>query len=142
MILLDSSLIVAYLNKVDVNHAKALRIVEDVEGGRYGGSVITDYIFDETITVMLFKMKDVGRVAELGGKLLSANLMVRIDEDSFDLAWRIFREQERPVFSFTDCSSIAACRVNGISNIATFDRAFNIVSGKSHTIYGWDESER
>jgi len=25
------------------------------------------------------------------------------------------------MFSFTDCTSVATCRVNGISNIATFD---------------------
>ena len=28
------------------------------------------------------------------------------------------------MFSFTDCATTAVCRANGISNIATFDEAF------------------
>ena len=124
MIFLDSSLIVAYSNEADENHAKALEVVKDVAKGRYGTSVITDYIFNEVITVMLVKTKNVMRTAESGEKLLGANLLVRIGENIFDLAWKFFREQRKPIFSFTDCTTIATCRVNGISNIATFDEDF------------------
>ncbi|MBS7626589.1 type II toxin-antitoxin system VapC family toxin [Candidatus Bathyarchaeota archaeon] len=129
MIFLDSSLIVAYLNEVDVNHAKALQIIKDLDRGRYGSSVITDYIFDEVITVMLFKIMNLGRVVELGEKILSANLLFRVNEDLFEFAWKIFKEQEKPVFSFTDCTSIATCRINGISTIATFDEDFQRLKG-------------
>lgn len=124
MIFLDSSLIVAHSNEADENHAKALEIIKDVTKGRYGTSVITDYIFDEVMTVMLAKTKSVTRTVDLGEKLLGAALLLRIDGSSFDLAWKIFREQRKQVFSFTDCASIATCRANGISNIATFDGDF------------------
>jgi len=124
LILLDSSLIVAYSNEADENHDKALKVVEDIDRGRYGSPVITDYIFDEVITVMLFKTRSLRRTVELGGTLLNANLLVRIEEDLFNLAWKIFADQQKPSFSFTDCTSIAACRANGISDIATFDEDF------------------
>lgn len=135
MILLDSSFIVAYLNRADLNHIKALQIVKDIDGGRYGSPAITDYIFDEVVTVMLFKVRNLKRVAEVGEKLLAANTVLRIDEELFDLAWKVFIKQEKPIFSFTDCSSIAVCKANGISNIATFDedfqmlKEFNIIRG-------------
>ncbi len=122
MILLDSSFIVAYSNEADENHAKALQLAKDIDGGKYGAVAITDYIFDEVVTVMLIKTKDLGRVAELGEALLNAALLFRIGEDIFDLAWKTFKEQQAQRLSFTDCTSIVACRTNGISNVATFDR--------------------
>ena len=49
LILLDSSLIVAYSNEADENHAKAKQVIEDVAKERYGTPVITDYVFDEVV---------------------------------------------------------------------------------------------
>ena len=124
MILLDSSLIVAYSNEADENHVKALRLMGTMDEGKYGTLSITDYVFDEVVTVMLLKTKDLARVADLGKNILDAIILFRIDEDAFDLAWRIFRDQLNEELSFTDCTTIAVCRMNGISNIGTFDEDF------------------
>jgi len=124
MILLDSSLVVAYSNEADENHAKALQLMEDIDRGKYGSPAITDYIFDEVMTVMLFKTKNLNRSVELGETLLGANLLFRVDEDLFNLAWKTFKEQREPSLSFTDCTTIVVCRANGITNIATFDEDF------------------
>ncbi len=134
MILPDSSLIVAYSNESDENHEKALQIVNDVDKGKYGTPVITDYIFDEVVTVMLVRTKSLRKVSELGETLLKSTLLIRIDESLFNLAWSIFREQRKAIFGFTDCTSIAACKANGISNIATFDEDFKKLEG--YTILG------
>jgi len=132
MILLDSSLIVAYSNEADENHEKALKIVKDLERGKYGTPAITDYIFDEIVTVMLVKTKNLKKVLELGEALLNSTLLFRVDEEIFHSAWNIFKEQRKPRFSFTDCTTIATCKVNGIRNIATFDQDFKML--KAFTI--------
>ena len=124
MILLDSSFIIAYSNEIDENHDKAFRIAKDINIGKYGAPVITDYIFDEVVTVMLIKTKNLMKVIELGGILLNATSLFKIDEDAFNLAWNIFKAQLKPSLSFTDCTSIAVCRINGISNIVPFDKKF------------------
>jgi len=124
MLLLDSNFIVAYSNEADINHAKALQITKEIDTGAHGTAVITDYIFDEVATVMLIKTKNLTKVSELGETLINAAVLLRIDEDLFNHAWKIFREQKKPSLSFTDCTSIAACKTNGISNIATFDKDF------------------
>ena len=124
MILLDSSLIIAYSNKSDVNHEKAIKIMKDVDRGRYGTPVITDYIFDEVVTVMLLKTKNLLEVVKLGETLINATLLFRVDENVFKLAWEIFKKQSKPRFSFTDCTNIATCRLYGITTIATFDKGF------------------
>ncbi len=76
------------------------------------------------MTVMLVKTKNTSRVAKLGENLLAATSMIRVDEDLFASAWNAFKQQGKPTFSFADCTTIAACRRNGISNIGTFDGAF------------------
>jgi predicted nucleic acid-binding protein len=111
MILLDSSFIVAYSNEADENHSKALQIAIDIDKGKYGTPIITDYVFNEVVTVMLIKTKNLLKVVELGETLLNAALLFRIDEEIFSLAWRIFKEQRNPNLSFTDCTSIALCRL-------------------------------
>jgi len=73
---------------------------------------------------MLIKTKNIQKVSELGEALLNSTLLFRVDEDTFNSAWKIFKEQGKPRFSFTDCTSIAICKRNGISKIATFDQDF------------------
>jgi len=131
MILLDSSFLIAYLNEADINHAKALRMAKDIDDGKYGPTIITDYIFDEVITVMLYRTRKLKQVAEAGEMLLRANRLFSIDRDTFDLTWGTFKEQKRTMLSFTDCASIAVCRTNGISNVATFDEEFRRSEGLS-----------
>ena len=124
MILLDSSFIIAYSNEIDENHNKAFQIVKDIDKGKYGTPIITDYIFDEVVTVVLIKTKNLAKVIELGETLLNATSLFKVDEDTFKLAWNIFKAQLKPSLSFIDCTTIALCRINGISNIATFDKNF------------------
>jgi len=66
---------------------------------------------------------------ELGEALLNSTLFFRVDEETFHSAWNIFKEQRKPRFSFTDCTTIATCKVNGIRNIATFDQDFKRLKG-------------
>ena len=129
MILLDSSFLIAYLNETDINHAKALRIAKDIDDGKYGPTIITDYIFDEIITVMLYKNRKLKQVAEAGEILLRANRLFSIDQDTFDLSWETFKEQKRTMLSFTFYSCIAVSSVNGISKVVTFDGEFRRSEG-------------
>jgi len=61
--------LIAYFNEADVNHAKALRMAKDIDDGKYGPTVITGYIFDEVITVMLYRTRKLKQVAEAGEML-------------------------------------------------------------------------
>ncbi len=125
MIVLDTSLVVAYFNNRDDNHTKAEKIIEDVISGRYGRTAyITDYIFDEVATVSLIRLKNLDRVAKIGKTLLKATSIIEIDKDCFDEAWDIFCAQKNTHLSFTDCTIISAMQKNSIENLATFDKDF------------------
>lgn len=127
MILVDSSVIVAYADTRDENHEKATKVIEEIERGIHGSPVITDHIFGEVVTVALIKSKDLKRTVKLGKKLLSATEFIIIDELLFERAWELFEGQKDIKFSFTDCTTLAVSEMRGISRVATFDKDFRDV---------------
>jgi len=57
-IFLDASFIIALDNKDDVHHQKARDTWEKIEGMAFGQYFMSDYIFDEVISVSLRKSND------------------------------------------------------------------------------------
>ena len=118
MILVDTNILVAYWNNKDSCHERAIKVLKKIEQGVYGTSFITDYIFDEAVTVTSIKS---GRktAAELGNALLQSFHVAKITEPIFHEAWKIFRETQK--LSFTDCTNAAAAEELDAAFIATFD---------------------
>ncbi|MFH0836952.1 MAG: PIN domain-containing protein [Candidatus Aenigmatarchaeota archaeon] len=126
-ILLDTSFILAYFAENDVHHTKAVAIMDDIISKKYGTPVISDYIFDEMITISLRKL-DISRAKEIGESLLNSELIImRIDNMMFKKAWSFFRDENVLSLSFTDCTNLSLMNIFNIHNIATFDKAFNKV---------------
>ena len=69
MILLDSSFLVAVEVETDENHKKAIIIRDKIIRGDFGNTVISDYIFDETITVTIVRTKDLEKTILIGENL-------------------------------------------------------------------------
>jgi predicted nucleic acid-binding protein len=136
MIILDSSFIVSFAVETDTNHSKAVKIMDDIEKGKYGRLCITDYIFDETVTVIFIKTKKLAKGVSVGNALKKSVEIIDVDKNSFENAWNEFKRQKKTDFSFTDCTTIAVMRANEIKNIATFDEDFkkigeiNVIGGK------------
>ncbi|WP_457554992.1 type II toxin-antitoxin system VapC family toxin [Candidatus Pyrohabitans sp.] len=119
---IDTSAIVAYYNSRDQHHTQAVEILSRAIKGEYGRLFISDYVFDEAVTVTLVRTKNLGLALMLGEVLLNSEIeILRVDEDAFTLAWEIFRDAK---MSFTDCTSLALMRLYGIPTIITFDRGF------------------
>ncbi|MDE2026670.1 MAG: type II toxin-antitoxin system VapC family toxin [Patescibacteria group bacterium] len=128
MIFLDTSFLLACFNNRDVHHYKAIRILHNVAEKKHGAVFMTDYIFNETVTVSMIKMKDLGIVKWIGNYLLSSLKLIRIEEDIFFDSWKIFQSQKGTRLGFTDCTTIATMRYNGIDTIATFDKDFTKIN--------------
>jgi len=69
MIFVDTGIFVAYVNKRDVNHKRAVEILEDIMRGKYGKAYTSDYVFDEAVTFALLKTKDVRKALNVGNSL-------------------------------------------------------------------------
>ena len=127
LIFLDTSLLVAYYNADDVNHADAREFVRDMEGKRVG-FLISDYIFDEILTVMLVRSGK-KKAIEVCNAILrdvgSGSIrLLYVDEEVFGRATAIFTRFVDKTWSFTDCTSYILMRNAGIAKCASFDRHF------------------
>lgn len=123
MIFLDTSYIVSYYNEDDVNHGRAVEVMEDIKKGTYGDLLINDYVFDECSTILYLRLKDSKRVMSLCS-LLRKLVLVYVDETAFEKTWKLFSKLNSIKLSFTDCSIINNMIEKKVKYLATFDEEF------------------
>jgi predicted nucleic acid-binding protein len=122
-IFLDTSFLVAFYNKQDQNHSHARKFISEIDIGI--SFVISDYIFDEVLTVLLVR----------GGKPLSIEAgrmileddridLLQIDGQVFQKTWIVYQSFKDKEWSFTDCTSYVLMKNLSISTGASFDDHF------------------
>jgi predicted nucleic acid-binding protein len=120
----DASFFIAYHNSKDVNHQVARALIRGFEGHPVL-LVTTDYIFDEVMTVLLVRGNK--EIAIQAGKAMleDSNIeILRIDEEIFNEAWKIFQGFKDKEWSFTDCTSYVLMKKLNIEAGISFDRHF------------------
>lgn len=123
----DTSFLVAYYNKKDDNHETARAFIHNyIENKTRVAFIITDYIFDETVTTI---MKQGGKdlAIDIAKKLYESPpiKIFPINSEIFNLAYDMFINYHDQMWSFTDCTSF--CFLKGYQlnmNVATFDSHF------------------
>lgn len=124
-LLLDTSALVAARNVKDRNHNAALGVMTYALQGEYGKLFVSDYIFDEALTLAYIRTGskkfayDIGRFAK--AKPINFRFIEPID---FDRAWELYLRYEDKHLSFTDCTNIALMERLKIDTIFTFDMEF------------------
>ena len=124
MIILDTSFVVSYKIEDDTNHRKAVELMKEIAEGKYGEVIISDYIFDEAVTVILVRSKSLSLAVETGNDLRKYANIDKIGNDILDSAWEVFSGQKDTKFSFTDCTILSMMERKKIVHIATFDAEF------------------
>jgi len=124
MIALDSSFLIAFKVGNDANHEKATELMKKVVSGDFGKPFIADYIFDETVTGIFIRSKNLKIAVGYGKELMASLRMFEISEEIFGEAWHTFSDQNNKQLSFTDCTTIAVMNLRDAEFIATFDRDF------------------
>ena len=124
MIILDTSFVVSYKIEDDTNHRKAAELMKEIAEGKYGEVIISDYIFDEAVTVILVRSKSLSLAVETGNDLRKYANIDKIGNDILDSAWEVFSGQKDTKFSFTDCTILSMMERKKIVHIATFDAEF------------------
>ena len=128
MIFIDTNAFVAFFRNEDAHHEKAVKIFEKISSGILGNAVISDYVFDETVTVVLSRTNNKDKAVGLGKYMMQSAKMLKVHKHVFNLAWKLFKENKVGL-SFTDCTNIALMKLFNINHIATFDEAFKKVGG-------------
>lgn len=129
MIVVDSSLFVAYFNRRDAHHEAASAVVRDIAGGVYGRALLPEYVFLEVVTVLMARL-DQTRAAEVGRALLQSREVDLVPcSDLFLETFETFADRGSDGLSFADAAIVTIARRNDPPYVATFDRRLAAVDG-------------
>jgi len=125
VIFIDTSAWYASEVEDDKNHDNARRFSIELRSGKYGILVTTDYVLDESIT--LLRMRKGLDVALKFADKISGSRSVKIiwiDEPIFNTSIEILSKSKERRWSFTDCASFAVMQQLGIRTAFAFDENF------------------
>jgi len=126
-VFIDTGIFVAARNKSDVNHERAVDLLEKALKGEYGAMYTSDYVFDEAVTVALMRTERPEIAIDVGNFMLSSKKLqiLYVDRTTFTKAWQIFNKYVEKGLSFTDAISIALMRRYNVDYIISFDKHFD-----------------
>lgn len=126
MIFVDASAWYALLAEKDLHHSEAAEFFAEVARGRFGAPVTTDYVLDETFTLLRLcqGVAPVRRLADLLQRSPTIH-RVRIGEGTFQASLELMLSHADKKWSFTDCSSFVTMREAGVSRAFTLDHNFS-----------------
>jgi len=121
-VFIDTSTHFAIANAKDVDHKAANKFLKEL-GQDKVTLLVTNFIIDETYTLMLRKL---GREKAIDyiEALYKSTEIVRISEDDEKRAWKIILRQEDKDFSYTDATSFAVMERLGIKEAFAVDKHF------------------
>lgn len=130
-VLVDATVVIAYLHRRDRNHAEAELLLKPLLAGERGSLAVTDDLVDEVLTFLVARGatraqldRAIGFVLGDGARL-GAFVLHRVGPDHFAEALGLLRRHRERRLSFTDCTSLAIMGSAGIPAIASFDRGFD-----------------
>ena len=125
MIFVDTSAWYALEVEDDINHEKARKFLSEIASGKHGVAVTTDYVLDETLTLLRSK-KGLPAALSFIDKVRKSNSVRTfwVSESIFEKALGIFKKTSDSLWSFTDCTSFALMRDLSIIEAFTFDNHF------------------
>jgi hypothetical protein len=125
MIFIDSGAWVALTIPNDKNASRARALYSEVQQGRHGSLVTTDFILDEVLALvrMAVDAPTAVRFAEAALSSKSVSIL-RIDPARFREALRMLGQNAVRRWTFTDCTSFVVMRGLGITKAFTFDPGF------------------
>ena len=118
----------AYYNSEDKHHDSARNYFDNVvKSQTYSlGFLLTDYIFDELITLILIRTKNKAQAIFTGNSILNSQTLklIYLKKETISKAWAKFCGYLDKQWSFTDCTSMVFMEENGIEKVACFDDHF------------------
>lgn len=125
-LLIDTSALVSARNADDKNHNKALDIMTRALKGEFGKLYISDYIFDEAVTIAYIRTGNKNFSNDIGIFARTKPIIFRfIEPIDFERAWELYMQFQDKNFSFTDFTNIAIMERHRIDTLFTYDSEFN-----------------
>jgi predicted nucleic acid-binding protein len=123
-VFVDTSAFVAFMDKRDPRHKEALTAFGALQK-RNIELVTTDFILDETITMVLSRAGH-QKAVEVGEHILTSKalMLIWLDTAIKIKAWEYFKRHKDKNYSFTDCTSFVVMKEMKIKHYIAFDEHF------------------
>ena len=128
MIFIDTGAWYALDVEDEANHDKAREFLAEIANGKHGIAITTDYILDETMTLLQSRKGHSIAVNFIDKIRKSKSIRIFwVNESIFDKALVIFRKSADSKWSFTDCTSFALMKDLAMTEAFSFDAHFRQV---------------
>lgn len=125
MIFVDTGAWYALEVEDDSNHVAARRFLIELSKGGHGVPITTDYVLDETVTLLRGRRGLSASLSFIDKVQSSKSVKIAwVDEGLFNGGLREFRKSGEKAWSFTDCTSFALMKELSISKAFSFDKHF------------------
>lgn len=124
----DTTFLVARFNRQDRKHSATMEVLraQREPGLPAYRLVLIDYVFEETVTTLLYRSGRHGVAARAGEALRGPRAlgMLHVVAGVLDAAWALFLDRKDKRGSFTDCTAFVLMGNLGIRKAVTFDANF------------------
>ncbi|MDS0283602.1 type II toxin-antitoxin system VapC family toxin [Haloarcula onubensis] len=130
-ILVDSGVFYAQADRGASRHETAMAAIAAVLRGACGQPFLTDYIYDETVTLTLTRTdshaeaKQVGRRLRGAGEFPALFRLEHLSPSTFESAVDVFEAYDDQRLSFTDATTVAYAETHDIDTVLSFDDDFD-----------------
>lgn len=126
-ILIDTGVLVAWLNTADGRHDQGRALMARILGGEFGVPIIIDHVIDETLTLLMSRKAPVDVSQALAAELFARQLprwqLRQTTLDDLQEAVEIHLKHHERGLSITDCALILHT-TQLRATLATFDSGF------------------
>jgi predicted nucleic acid-binding protein len=125
MVILDSNIWIAFLNKGDGQHEKAERVFEKIDKKL----ILPEYLVVEICSVLALRVDKKAADKFIDFVLDNNDIEILLsNEDFFTGSWKVFKETKTAKLSFIDCSLL---HLSNFYEVITFDKSLQkAMSGK------------
>ncbi len=129
MIVVDSSILIAFNNPRDVLHGRAQDAMQRFASGMWGKGLLLEHVFIETVSVLKRKLTPAAAI-HAGGYLRRAHQLEFVPTSEAFLAyWNEFQSDYLSPLSFVDKAIAVTARQRSGGKVLTFDKAFREIPG-------------
>jgi len=131
-VFVDTGVFYAHQNESANRHARAKELLTEVLRGEHGQPYTSDYVYDETVTLVLSRTDDFGEARAVGERVRDGPVsLLFVDESVFEDAVEAFEMYADHGLSFTDATTVALMERHGIDTLLSFDSDFDGVVEKA-----------
>lgn len=126
-VLLDTGVLYAHHDADAEHHEAAKDTLTEVFRGEYGQPYVTDYIYDETVTLTRYRMGSFEEAKTVSDRILEMDAIrfVHVSPDVFEDAVSIFEKYDDQSLSFTDATTVAVMEKRELDAVMSFDDDFD-----------------